>query len=413
MRRLLFSRNVALFIVATALIDVGVYGLMDVFLNFFYRSLGFNLETISIINGSQRLGALLFSLPAGLLVTRLGARRTFMIAAAMITTGMVGMTAGSDLGWQYAMRVLMGAGYTTVFIAGIPMVGKLVGSEQYTAVFSLQFIAVALCISIANTVGGSLPAFLTSLLPGLGAPESRDAYAASLLVAAAFVAVSLLPLILLPEANQSPSPGAARPRTRTPWVPILLMSLPMLIFGVGAGLSIPYYNLFFRDTFGLPDDEIGRIFALGSLAMLVITLGVPYTARRLGQTNALVVAMVATTAAFFMLSLPLGIVPTVLAYALALALRNTMSPLYNPLLLDYVPEEHIGMVSSISTAAWSLGFFGITLFAGNWVEQFGYGFLFAVTAATTFITGIAALVIFGALRGMKQARPAAVASVGD
>jgi MFS family permease len=413
MRRLLTSRNVRLFIVATALIDMGVYGLMDVFLNFFYRSLGFDVETISVINGSQRLGALLFSLPAGLIVTRLGARRTFMIAALMITAGMVGMTLGEGFAWQYAMRVLMGAGYTTVFIAGIPMVGALVRSEEYTAVFSLQFIIVASGITISNTVGGSLPGVLSSLLPALGGPESQGAYAASLRVAAALVAISVMPLVMLPQAKRSDSSVQAHPRTPTPWVPILLMSLPMLIFGVGAGLTIPYYNLFFRDTFGLPDDVIGQIFSLGSLAMLVLSLGIPYTAHRLGQTNALVAAMIATTVAFFLLSLPFGIAFSVVAYALALGLRNTMSPLYNPLLLDYVRQEHVGMVSSISTAAWSLGFFTITLFAGGWVEQFGYSFLFQVTAATTLITGIAALLIFGALRGMKHEVTEAAASAGD
>jgi MFS family permease len=413
MRRLLFSRAVILFIIATALIDMGVYGLMDVFLNFFYRSIEFDLETISVINGSQRLGALLFSLPAGLIVTRLGARRTLMIAAVMITVGMVGMTLGEGFAWQYAMRVLMGAGYTTVFIAGIPMVGTLVSSEQYTSVFSLQFIIVASGISISNTVGGSLPGLLSSLLPALGGAESQGAYAASLHVAAALVAASLIPLVMLPEAKPVAPSSQARPHTLTPWVPILLMSLPMLIFGIGAGLTIPYYNLFFRDTFGLPDDVIGQIFSLGSLAMLLLSLGVPYTARRLGQTNALVAAMIATTVAFFLLSLPLGIAFSVVAYALALGLRNTMSPLYNPLLLDHVRKAHVGMVSSISTAAWSLGFFGITLFAGGWVEQFGYAFLFQVTAVTTLITGIAALLIFGALRGMKHEVAEATASVGD
>jgi predicted MFS family arabinose efflux permease len=146
--------------------------------------------------------------------------------------------------------------------------------------------------------------------------------------------------------------------------------------------------------------------------MLLITLGVPYTARRLGQTNALVAAMLLTTAAFFLLSLTPGVGLTIIFYALALAARNTMSPLYNPLLLDYVREEHQGQVSSISTAAWSLGFFASTLFSGGWVEQYGYPFLFQVTAATTLATGIASLVIFGALRSMRREQVAA-ASAGD
>jgi MFS family permease len=412
MRRLIFSRNVVLFIVATALIDMGVYGLMDVFLNFYYRSLGFDLATTSIINGSQRLGALLFSLPAGMLVTRLGARRTFMIAVLMITAGMVGMTLDDGFAWQYSVRVLMGAGYTTVYIASLPMVGALVRSEQYTSVFALQFIIVALGISVANNIGGSLPTLMSNLLPSLGGAENTGAYAASLLVAAGVVAVSLLLLVRLPQAVRRTSGDAQRTRTPTPWRAILLMSVPMLIFGVGAGLSIPYYNLFFRDTFGLPDGDIGRIFSLGSLAMLLITLGVPYTARRLGQTNALVAAMLLTTAAFSLLSLTPGVGLTIVFYALALAARNTMSPLYNPLLLDYVREEHQGQVSSISTAGWSLGFFASTLFSGGWVEQYGYPFLFQVTAATTLATGIASLVIFGALRSMRREQVAA-ASAGD
>lgn len=412
MRRLILSRNVALFIVATALIDVGVYGLMDVFLNFYYRSLGFDLATTSVINGSQRLGALLFSLPAGILVTRLGARRTFMIAALMITAGMVGMTLAPGFAWQYGVRVLMGAGYTTVFIASLPMVGALVTSDEYTSVFSLQFIVVALGISIANTIGGSLPMLMSSLLPALGGAESTGAYAASLLVAAVSVAASLLVLVRLPQPARTMLGDSQRVRTRTPWGAILLMSVPMLIFGMGAGLSIPYYNLFFRDTFGLPDSEIGQIFSLGSLAMLLITLGIPRLARRLGQINALVVAMLITTAAFSFLSLTPGLPLTILFYALALAARNTMSPLYNPLLLDHVQEDHVGMVSGMSTGAWSLGFFAITLFAGGWVELYGYPFLFQVTAATTLVTGIASLVIFGALRGMKRER-LATASAGD
>ena len=410
MRRLLTSRHVVLFVTATMLIDMGVYGVMDVFLNFFYRSLGFELEIISVINGSQRLGALLFSLPAGVLVTRLGARRTLIIAALMITAGIIGMTLSGAFTWQYGMRVPMGAGYTAVFIAGIPMVGGLVGSRDYTSVFSVQFIVVAIGIAITNLVAGSLPTLLSSILPALGDAESSGAYAAGLLVAAALVALSLIPLAMLPQPARSLK-RTAHPRTPAPWGAILLMSLPMLIFGIGAGASIPYYNLFFRDTFALPDETIGQIFAAGFLAMLVITLGVPYAARRLGQTNALVVAMLATTAAFLLLSLAPGLPLTILFYALSLGVRNTMSPLYNPLLLDYVREEHVGLVSSLSTGAWSLGFFVVTLFAGGWVARFGYDFLFQLTAATTLFTGIACLLIFGALRGMR--REVAAASAGD
>lgn len=406
------TRNVALFLAASALIDMGIYGVMDVLLNFYYRSLDFDLEMIAVLQGSQRLGALLFALPAGLLVTRLGARRTLMIAGAGLTLALIGMTLATAFAWQYGVRVLLGAMYTSVFIASIPMVASLVTRERYTSVFALQFVAVSLAVALTTSVGGSLPTWIAGRFPAVGSAVSSGAYAGSLIIAAGLVALCLLPLALLPQAARTAS-AAPRSRTRAPWGAILLMSAPMLIFGLGAGLSIPYYNLFFRDTFRLSDAVIGNIFTIGAVAMLTITLIVPVTARRLGQINALTAAMVATSAAFVCLSLTTGVGATVVFYALALGFRNTMTPLYNPLLLDHVDAQHHGLISSVSTGAWSLGFFVITFFAGGWVEQYGYPFLFRVTAVTTLVTGVAALIIFQALRGLRRAAPAASAGVAS
>jgi MFS family permease len=395
------SRNIILFLLASALIDVGVFGIMDVLLNFFYRSIGFDLEAISVLQGAQRIGGLLFSLPAGMLIVRLGARRTLMIAAILLALALVGMTVSPDFGWQYGVRALLGAGYGAVFIAYIPIVATLVGREQYTTVFAYQFIAVALAVAIANSIGGSLPGALASLFPTIGGAESTGAYAGSLSVAAAFVLLCLVPLALLPDAKV-PAATPTQVRGGAPWGNILIISLPMFIFGLGAGMSLPYYNLFFRDTFAVSDAVIGNIFTLGSVAMLTITLIVPYTARRFGQIGALALAMFATSAAFFLLSLTPGIELTVVFYMLALGLRNTMTPLYSPLLLDRVDERHHGLISSVSTAAWSLGFLVVTFFSGGWVQQFGYPFLFQLTALTTLVTGALALVIFRALRPVPQ-----------
>lgn len=398
------SRNIVLFLAAVALMDMGIYGIMDVLLNFFYRSLGFSIEVIATLQGAQRLGGLLFSLPAGVLITRLGPRKAFIITGVGLSVSLVGMTLVPDYAWQYAVRMILGAMYSMVFIAGLPMVASLVTRERYTSVFSLQFIAVSIVIAVANTLAGSLPTLLSRFAPTLGDPLSTGAYAASLWVAAAVTAVAVLPLLLLPEPPKRPA-AAHRVRSATPWPIILSTSIPMFTFGIGAGLSIPYYNLFFRDTFNLPDAIIGNIFTLGAIAMLVITLALPSAARRLGQVNAVAVAMFATSAAFFLLSLTPGLAPTVLFYMLALGLRNTMTPLFNPLLLNAVPEEHHGLISSFSTGMWSLAFFLITFVAGSWVEAFGYPFLFQVTAVTTLLTGTLSLLVF------RRLQPAAVEPV--
>ena len=68
----------------------------------------------------------------------------------------------------------------------------------------------------------------------------------------------------------------------------LRLLLPQVVIGVGAGLVIPFLNLYVREKFGLSYGGTGLLFALSSLATGVAMLLQPLLVRRLGKLGAIV-----------------------------------------------------------------------------------------------------------------------------
>ena len=63
----------------------------------------------------------------------------------------------------------------------------------------------------------------------------------------------------------------------------------MLITSVGAGLIMPFMNVFFRVVHQKPDPVIGTLFAWGSLAMGIGLMIAPPIADRMGKIQFVVV----------------------------------------------------------------------------------------------------------------------------
>ena len=119
------------------------------------------------------------------------------------------------------------------------------------------------------------------------------AYGWSVAAVGVFSAASVIPLLFL---NRNRMVGEARsvfaPVKYAMEKPKLLgkLVIPMLITSIGAGLIMPFMNVFFRVVHNQPDPAIGTLFAWGSLAMGVGLLMAPALADRFGKIQVVVVS---------------------------------------------------------------------------------------------------------------------------
>jgi MFS family permease len=387
------NRQVILYLLHSGLFYVGLFGITDVVLNFYFVSLGHEPDVIGVLQGLPRLGGLLTGIPAGLLANRIGARRLTLyatLAAAVTYPMLVVMPSLSMLGLS---RFLLGLLFGATQVASAPLMMTLTANEHQTHQFSYHSV-----VSMLATAGGSFAAgYLPLLAAGLldvGA-QSTPAYGTALIITGVLIAISALPLAYLQgETAIIRRSGLARrlfervPDHAVPWRLLARLSLPFMFFGFSGGLTFPFYNLLFRNVYNVPDATVGTILSLGWLGMGLVTVSNPWWDRRFGRARGLGITMSIAAVAFLALSIAPVLGLAVIAYVIATSVRNTMSPLFQPLLMDSLPPGLHNLASSVGFVLWNIGYFIASILGGMWQTQRGFGFLMQVVAVAVFITGM-------------------------
>ncbi|MCL4269918.1 MAG: MFS transporter, partial [Anaerolineales bacterium] len=227
--------------------------------------------------------------------------------------------------------------------------------------------------SVGSWLGGYLPTWMGSLQSV--SATSSTAYGSSVLISGIGAALAILPLIFIKSPNIAKSQRAVfAPFQYAAKNPGLLtkLVLPMLITSIGAGLIMPFMNVFFRVVHNQPDPVIGTLFAWGSLAMGLGLLAAPPLADRVGKIQ-LVVITQALSIPFLIL---LGFSPIfwvgAATYYIRLALMNMSSPVYQTFVMEHVEPSGRATVASLTSMAWNFGWaFSPTI--SGWL-QVKYGF---------------------------------------
>lgn len=397
------DQHIAWFLIFQALLHIGLLGISDAILNFYFVSLGHGPETIGLLQSLPRLGGFLTSLPVGLLANRVGTRRIIVYSTAgiVVTFGM--MIIWPSLGVLGTSRFVLGFFWGAVQIASTPLLISLSSRAYETYAFAYLNLMSMGATAVGSFIGGLLPLLAVQLFPnatqvaGMVAEETPAAYRVAIAVAGAAVAASLLPLLKVPDRHVqaiTPSTSGGETRSRIPWRMLVLLSAPLLVFGFTGGLTFPFFNLFFRNVFSIPDKTVGTILSIGWVGMALVPLANPWWDRQFGRAWAVGIAMMIAAGAFLGMSFSPGLAVTVLVYVIAISFRNMMQPLYQPLVMDSLPADLHSITSSIGMVLWNIGWFSATAISGFWQETYGFGVIMRIVAAGVLLNGVMVVVLF-------------------
>ncbi|HUX37399.1 MAG TPA: MFS transporter, partial [Rectinemataceae bacterium] len=179
------------------------------------------------------------------------------------------------------------------------------------------------------------------------------------------------------EPTPPPGPGQNSRIAPSLWLKLLL---PGFLIGMGAGLTIPYLNLYFKDVFSLEDGAIGAAVAAGQIATFIGMASGPALARRIGKPWAVVGTQMASVPLILVLawihSLPLAI----FAYLLRQSLMNLATPIQDIFLLEHVPPSRMIFLNAVRTLVWN-GSWTISARLSGWIIwKGGFAPSFTVTA---------------------------------
>ena len=368
-----FSPN-ARFYLLNVILTGAVMGGFRLIFNFYVLSLGFDEALLGNLITTSSFVALIAALPMGYLADIIGRKGSLVLSGALLSISILTMALWHSEASFYSMNVLSGIAQSLAGVTMSPFLMENSNEKERTYLFSFGQGLQMTMASVGNWIGGYLPTWMGNAKNVIA--TSSTAYGDSVLIIGIGAALAIIPLIFLTSPKLTHSQRAIfAPFQYAAKNPMLLtkLILPMLFTSLGAGLVMPFMNVFFREFHHQPDPVIGTLFAWGSLAMGIGLLIAPPLAERTGKIQ-LVVITQALSIPFLIL---LGFSPIfwvgAATYYIRLALMNMSSPVYQTFIMEHVEPSARATVASLTSMAWNFGWaFSPTI--SGWLQvRYGFG----------------------------------------
>jgi predicted MFS family arabinose efflux permease len=262
------------------------------------------------------------------------------------------------------------------------------------------FFAVALVAGVAGSLlGGWLPRALAAL-PVLRGANLGETYRLTLAVGA-LISLSGAPVFARFRDDEErrasgplfePIPPPAR-RVLRP------VAVNALLIGAGAGLVIPFMNLYFAERFRCSSAQIGSFFSMAQVLTAAAAMLGPALARRFGKLRTSVVAQLASLPFLVTLGIENQLGIAVAAFLARATLMQASTPLLNTFIMEALPAELRATATGMINLLWNIGWAVSATLAGAAIQRWGYGPTFATTA-TLYAT--AALYFYLSFRGSPE-----------
>ncbi len=362
-------------------------GVFRLIFNFYALSLGFDEALLGNLITVGSFVALLVALPMGYLADLIGRKTSLIVSGVLLSVSIIAMAIWTTETSFYWMSALSGLAQSLAGVTMSPFLMENSDEHERTYLFSFSLGLQMTMASVGNWIGGYLPTWMGNLRAV--SPISPAAYSDSVLIVGISAGLAILPLLFIKSprlahadrAIFAPFQYAAKhPRT------LAKLILPMFITSIGAGLTMPFMNVFFRVVHQRSDPVIGALFAWGSLAMGIGLLIAPPLADRFGKIQVVVITQ-ALSIPFLIL---LGFSPlywiSAAAYYIRLALMNMSSPVYETFVMEHVESSARATVASLTSMAWNFGWaFSPTI--SGWLQiRFGFGPPFIGTIALYIVS---------------------------
>lgn len=417
-----FQRNARLYLLSNALSGMTT-GIFLVLYTLYLTSLGYKADFVGATLFVGTIGAGVAIFPAGLCVDRWSGKRILIGSSLLI--GLVGI--GAILFRQpvplLISAFLTGVALAFVLVINAPFLTRNSLPAERPDLFSLNIVLTQITTVLGEILGGALPAWfshnawwmapLPSWLNWLLAaqPEPRS-YQLAMLVAGLIAIPSFIPLLLLDEDHHArPLTSASQARAAFPWrswlasmrawmrparlralvrSPFFALVLVQTLTGLGAGLIIPYFNLFFVRHLRASSALFGLIDGAANGLTALTTLCAPWLARRLGRVN----SIAWTRLGSLPLLLTVGFAGSLRLAAGLYPLREGLMDMSNGVLMVFsmeeVEEEYRGIANSAYQAAFQVAWALTSSLGGLLIVYAGYGPLF-IGAALCYLATIVLL----------------------
>lgn len=381
-----FGRNARLFVVSTSVYSFSTGVFFLVFNIYVVEGLYYSEYFLGILLSASSFAAALFSLPAGIIGDRVG-RKPCLTGGTFATALSMGLliTATSQVVLVVA-NALLGFSITLTYVSFAPFMMENTSEKERVHLFSVN--------GALSTLGNTAGAFIGGRLPSFFVMERPESLRTTLFVAVVFSCLAVIPLLFLTEKRKESFFSRRIVRSTSLMKKFLLINV---ITGVGAGLIVPFFNIFFRVKLNVPIPVIGIIFAVGNIATGIATFLAAPLASHWGKVRSIVVTQLGSLPFLLMIAYSPYLYVVTTGYIVRGALMNMGAPIGSAFMMEHVEEEERATVNGIASGGWNGSWAVSNIVAGALMSRGMYETPFLITCVLYGVSSLLYYTFFAAL----------------
>ena len=372
-------------------------------LNIFLRKKGYSDPEIASFNSLRFIGALAFALPLGIYIRGKKLKPFFQVSALIVPFTSIMIIESIHFSITPLIQLsflLWGIGMMLMRVCSLPFIIRNTTDDNSTEALSLS----AATWSLSTIVSGLLITLLgqTSKLKFMNHLIAFNEYSI-------LWVITLIGMCSFVFANKINEDSHQKDKKRNDifslhktydWKIIFKAISPLILISIGAGLTIPFVNLFFNSIFGFTSSAFSLLSSFTAILVFIFSLLVPTLRKKYGYWMTIVFVQIFSILCLVIMSLTeiyssytYAMMIAVFAYIFRQPLMHMAHPSSNELMMNYVGKKNQELISALSSSLWSASWF-ISAKIFEWLRLLNYRYyeIFLITAFL-YIVGVILYII--------------------
>ena len=360
-------------------------------LNIYLRKQGFSDPEIASFNSLRFVGALAFALPLGIYIRGRRLKPFFKMASLMVPLTSIMIIEAIHYSMTPLIQlsfILWGIGMMLMRVCSLPFIIRHTTNDNSTEALSLS----ASTWSLSTMVSGLIISGLVWISNIKLNPDLIKLNEYGILWIITLIgSLSYVFTIQINEDadfNKGKRPGIFSLHKTYDWSMIFKAISPLILISIGAGLTIPFVNLFFNSVFNFNSSDFSLLSSITAMLVFTFSLLVPTLRKKYGYWMTIVFVQTLAILCLVIMSLteiyasyPYAVIIAVAAYIFRQPLMHMAHPASNELMMNYVGKNNQELISALSSSLWSASWFiSAKLFEWLRLLDFRYYEIFLITA---------------------------------
>lgn len=389
-----FTPNARKFLAYTFFIALS-QGVYSVLFNLYILRLGYHEDLLGLMLSITFITVGLVAVPVSVVSDRIGRRNALLLSSIIQGIGLAVLYTAASKDLLLLMSVVYGIGQAFNIVSGSPFLTENSDKEERMHLFSFNQVVLMTGSIAGNLAGGALPGILSQNFGFdiVGPASYRFALYLSLLA----IIMTLVPILLIKEKKkESLSLGKRLQILGSVIQSTTAKKLALVngLIGIGAGLIVPFFNVYFYKVLNASTDQIGIIFGIAQVTMIVGLLVVPAMTFRFGKVRTIAITEIASIPFLLLIAFTFNVWIAGFAYIMRMTLMNMANPAISSFNMEMVDESRRANINSITSMSWYLCLALSTYISGLMMAASNYLLPYLITCIVYLLAALLYYVFF-------------------